>query len=55
MTFYLSWALMRLRGPVESRDGRSFEAVDLQGKVVNQLFQIVVLPSWFSRLRCSIS
>jgi len=32
-----------------------FEAVDLQGKMGNQLFQIVVLPSWFSRLRCSIS
>jgi len=23
--------------------------VDLQGKVGNQLFQIVVLPSWFFR------
>jgi len=45
MTFDLSWAL----GPVESRDGRSFEAVDLQGKVGNQLLQIVVLPSWFFR------
>ena len=43
MTFDLSWALMR-RGPVESWDGRSSEAVDLQGKVGNQLFQIVVLP-----------
>ena len=40
MTFDLSWAL----GPVESWDGRSFEAVDLQGKVGNKLFQIVVLP-----------
>ena len=40
MTFDLSWAL----GPVESWDGRFFEAVDLQGKVGNKLFQIVVLP-----------
>ena len=40
MTFDLSWAL----SPVESWDGRFFEAVDLQGKVGNQLFQIVVLP-----------
>jgi len=51
MTFDLSWAL----GPVESWDVRSFEAVDLQGKVGNKLLQILVLPSWFSRLRCSIS
>ena len=51
MTFDLSWAL----GPVESWDGRFFEAVDLQGKVGNKLFQIVVLPPWFSRLRRSIS
>jgi len=40
MTFDLSWAL----SPVESWEGRFFEAVDLQGKVGNQLFQIVVLP-----------
>jgi len=40
MTFDLSWAL----SPVESWDGRFFEAVDLQGKVGNNL-----LPSWFSR------
>ena len=40
MTFDLSWA----RGPVESWDGRFFEAVDLQGKVGNQLFQLVLLP-----------
>jgi len=32
------------RGPVESWDGRSFEAVDLQGKVGNKL-----LPWWFFR------
>ena len=51
MTFDLSWAL----SPVESWDRRFFEAVDLQGKVGNQLFQIVVLLSWFFRLRCSIS
>ena len=38
MTFDLSWAL----SPVESWDGRSFVAVDLQGKVGNKL-----LPSWF--------
>jgi len=44
MTFDLSWALMRLRGPVESWDGRFFEAVDLQGKVGNKL-----LPSWSFR------
>ena len=43
MTFDLSWALMRLR-PVESWDGRFFEAVDLQGKVGNKLLQILVLP-----------
>ena len=40
MTLDLSWAL----SPVESWEGRSFEAADLQGKVGNQLFQIVVLP-----------
>ena len=40
MTFDLSWAL----SPVESWEGRSFEAVDLQGRVGNQLFQTVVLP-----------
>ena len=40
MTFDLSWAL----SPVESWDGRFFEAVDLQGKIDNNL-----LPSWFSR------
>ena len=51
MTFDLSWAL----SPVESWEGCFFEAADLQGKVGNQLFQIVVLPSWFSRFRCSIS
>jgi len=45
MTFDLSRAL----SPVESWDGRSFEAVDLQGKVGNKLFQIVVLQSWFFR------
>jgi len=28
---------MHLRGPVESWDGPSFEAVDLQGKVGNHL------------------
>ena len=37
MTFDLSWALMRLRGPVKSWDGRSFEAVDILRKVGNQL------------------
>jgi len=40
MTFDLSWAL----SPVESWEGCFFEAADLQGKVGNQLFQIVVLP-----------
>ena len=50
MTFDLSWAL----SPVESWEGRSFEAVDLQGKVGNQLFQIVVLPSWFFRRDSSV-
>ena len=40
MTFDLSWAL----SPVESWAGHFFEAADLQGKVGNQLFQIVVLP-----------
>ena len=45
MTFDLSWAL----SPVESWDGRFFEAVDLQGKVGNKLLQIVTLPSWFFR------
>jgi len=53
MMFDLSWALMRA---ALSKAGMAvFEAVDLQGKVGNQLFQIVVLLSWFSRLRCSIS
>ena len=41
MTFALSWALSR----VESWEDRFFEAVDLQGKVGNQLFQTMVLPS----------
>jgi len=45
MTFDLSWAL----GPVESWDGRFFEAVHLQGKVGNKLLQIVVIPSWLFR------
>ena len=55
MTFDLSWALMRLRPRRKLGWRRFFEAVDLQGKVGNKLLQIVVLPSWFSRLRCSIS
>ena len=42
MTFDLSWALMRLR-PRRKLGWPFFEAVDLQGKVGNQLFQIVVL------------
>ena len=50
MTFDLSWAL----SPVESWEGRFFEAVDLQGKVGNQLFQIVVFPSWFFRRGSSV-
>ena len=50
MMFDLSWAL----SPVESWEGRSFEAADLQGKVGNQLFQIVVLPSWFFRRGSSV-
>ena len=48
MTFDLSWALMRL-WPHRKLGWPFFEAVDLQGKVGNQLFQIMVLPSWFSR------
>ena len=43
MMFDLSWALMRLR-PHRKPGWRFFEAVDLQGKVGNQLLQIVVLP-----------
>ena len=31
-------------GPFEGWDGRLFEAVDLQRKVGNQLFQIIILP-----------
>jgi len=50
MTFDLSW----VRGHVESWDGRFSEVVDLQGKVGNQLFQIVVLPSWFFRRGSSV-
>jgi len=43
MMFDLSWALMRLR--LHRKLGwLFFEAVDLQGKIGNQLFQIVVLP-----------
>ena len=53
MTFDLSWTLMRRR-PRRSWDGRSFEAVDLQGKVGNKLFQIVFLPSWFFRRGSSV-
>ena len=41
--FDLSWALMRLR-PHRKLGWPFFEAVDLQGKVGNQLFQILVLP-----------
>jgi len=43
MMFDLSWALMRLR-PHRKLGWLFFEAVDLQGKIGNQLFQIVVLP-----------
>ena len=39
----LSWALMRLR-PFRRLGWLFVEAVDLQGKVGNQLFQVVVLP-----------
>jgi len=54
MMFDLSWALMRLR-PRRKLGRPFFEAMDLQGKVGNQLLQIVVIPSWFFRLRCPIS
>jgi len=59
MTFDLSWAL----SPVESWDGRFFEAVDLQGKIDNNLLPswfsrrgspVVVLPSWFFRRGSSV-
>jgi len=43
MMFDLSWALMRRR-PHRKLEWLFFEAVDLQGKVGNKLFQIVVLP-----------
>ena len=41
--FDLSWALMRLRSH-QNLGWPFFESVNLQGKVGNKLFQIVVLP-----------
>jgi len=43
MMFDVSWALILLR-PRRKLGWLFFEAVDLQGKAGNQLFQIVVLP-----------